>query len=126
MDIFILMRKNFGSRHFYYGYYWFNGISWSIEDKLEQWPQLIHQINQKIKVSQAIKEKEAQTIHQVFTDRPYRSQNLAETLDVQTTISDRPLFVHGLSVSWPWTVWPCRTDCPYALCACDQITKDET
>jgi hypothetical protein len=43
----ILMRKNFGSRHFYYGYYWFNGVSWSIEENLEQWPQLIHQISQK-------------------------------------------------------------------------------
>jgi hypothetical protein len=36
----------------------------------------------KIKVSQADKEKEAQTVHQVFTDYPYRSQNLAEPLNV--------------------------------------------
>jgi hypothetical protein len=53
----------------------------------------------KIKVSQTDKEKEALTVRQVFTDRPYRLQNLAEPLDVWTRISDRPSVVHGLSDS---------------------------
>jgi hypothetical protein len=53
----------------------------------------------KIKVSQTDKEKEARAIRQVFTDRLYGSQNLAEPLDVWTRISDRPSVVHGLSDS---------------------------
>jgi hypothetical protein len=53
----------------------------------------------KLKVSQADKEKEARTVRHVFTDHLYRSQNLAETLDVSTTIWDHSLVVHGLSVS---------------------------
>jgi hypothetical protein len=32
----------------------------------------------KLKVSQADKEKEARTVRHVFTDHPYRSQNLAD------------------------------------------------
>jgi hypothetical protein len=53
----------------------------------------------KIKVSQADKEKEARTVRQVFADYPYRSQNLVDPFDVWTRISDRPLVVHGLSVT---------------------------
>jgi hypothetical protein len=53
----------------------------------------------KIKVSKADTEKKAWTVRQVFTDYPYRSQNLVEPLDDWTRISDRPLLVHGLSIS---------------------------
>jgi hypothetical protein len=57
----------------------------------------IHTPNQpKIKVSQADKEKEARTVRHVFTNCPYRSQNLTEPLDVWTRISDRPSVVHEL------------------------------
>jgi hypothetical protein len=76
----------------------------------------------KIIVSQADKEKEVRTVRQVFTDRPYRSQNLVEPLDDWTTILDRLSVDHGLSVSWPWIVQPCHMDCPCVLCACE-ITR---
>jgi hypothetical protein len=52
MNIFIVMRRFFGSRHFY-----FNGASWSIEDNLEQWPRFIHQISQKLKFLKLTKKR---------------------------------------------------------------------
>jgi hypothetical protein len=39
--------KEFWFEAFLLWLYWFNGVSWSIEENLEQWPQLIHQISQK-------------------------------------------------------------------------------
>jgi hypothetical protein len=105
MDIFILMRKNFGSRHFYYGYYWFNGVSWSIEENFEQWPQLIHQISQKnlkfLKLTKKRRHGPSATYSRTIRIDRKISQM---TLDVSTTIWDHSLVVHGLSVSWPRTV----------------------
>jgi hypothetical protein len=121
MDIFILMRKNFGSRHFYCGYIDSMVLVEVLRKILSNDPNWYTKLAKK-KVSKANKEKETRTVRQLFTDRLYRSQNLTETLDVWTTILDRPLLIHGLPVNWPRTVRPCRTDCPYALRACE-ITK---
>jgi hypothetical protein len=95
-----LDEKDFGSRLFYYGYYWFNCVSWSIEDNLEKWPQLIHQISQKLKFLKLIKKRR----HRPSTGYSWTvriDRKISQNLWVKHRLSDRvalTLRVHSVHV----------------------------